>query len=320
MTGPATDRPAPALGLVYLLHFDELYVPYPGAPACACAGHYTGFARGGPRALKRRLRRHGTAGGARLMLAVTRAGITWQLARTWPGDWDLERRLKAQGGASRRCPLCGVTPRPGPLPHTADGRVSRSLTTDAQKSAAGLMTAARRGHREAAPPARPRPPHRRRRPVGAPAARLRAREHGMTEPPPRQDNSKRRNEGKAAAISRIMVGTGRLSPPRLSGSRSIDLVVTSKTSVYAACGAGTAPARRRANGHRAGHDGTLASTRITCCTEALKAREKRSGPSRGPRTYDNRISVHPDLAPWFGRLVCEAPDTSPQRTLPWALR
>jgi hypothetical protein len=34
--------PAAAGGLVYLLHFNELYVPYPGAPAYACAGHYTG--------------------------------------------------------------------------------------------------------------------------------------------------------------------------------------------------------------------------------------------------------------------------------------
>jgi hypothetical protein len=129
-------------GLVYLLHFRELYVPYPGAPACACAGHYTGFAPGGPTALKRRLAKHGTAAGARLMLAVARAGIDWELARTWPGTRRLERRLKVQGGARRRCPLCGVTPRPGPLPRTAGGQVARSLTSDAQKDAAGLMTAA----------------------------------------------------------------------------------------------------------------------------------------------------------------------------------
>jgi hypothetical protein len=76
------------------------------------------------------------------MLVITKAGITWQLARVWPGDRNLERRLKVQGGASRRCPLCGVTPRPGPLPRNTDGRISRSLTTDAQKATAGLMTAA----------------------------------------------------------------------------------------------------------------------------------------------------------------------------------
>ncbi len=129
-------------GIVYLLHFDQLYVPYPGAARRDCAQHYTGRVRGGPRALARRLAQHGTARGARLMLAVRRAGITWQLARTWPGGGDRERQLKRQGGAARRCPMCGIRPRPGPLPRTAGGRVSRSLTTDAQKAAAGLMTAA----------------------------------------------------------------------------------------------------------------------------------------------------------------------------------
>jgi hypothetical protein len=128
-------------GVVYLLHFDRLYVPYPAAPPGACAGHYTGFAAG-PRALARRLEQHGTSRGARLMLAVAQAGITWQLARTWPGTRTRERQLKTQGGAARRCPLCGITPRPGDLPRNADGRVSRSLTSDSQKAAAGLMTAA----------------------------------------------------------------------------------------------------------------------------------------------------------------------------------
>jgi hypothetical protein len=135
--------PAGVPGTVYLLHFDQLYMPYPDAPEICCAGHYTGFAPGGPRGLKRRLAKHGTAEGARLMLVITRAGIGWQLARVWwPGTRDLERRLKVQGGASRRCPLCGVVPRPGPLPRNTDGRVSRTLTTDMQKDAAGLMTAA----------------------------------------------------------------------------------------------------------------------------------------------------------------------------------
>jgi hypothetical protein len=128
--------------IVYLLHFDILYEPYPDAPLRSCARHYTGYVTGGPRALKRRLSQHGTDRGARLMLAVRRAGITWQLARTWQGGPARERQLKRQGGAARRCPLCGVVPRPGNLPRNADGRVSRSLTTDAQKASAGLMTAA----------------------------------------------------------------------------------------------------------------------------------------------------------------------------------
>jgi hypothetical protein len=147
MTAPAVLAPSPAPGrpgIVYLLHLDQLYVPYPGAPPIACARHYTGFAEGGPRGLARRLAEHGTAHGSPLLLAARAAGITWTLARTWPGTRARERQLKQQGGAARRCPLCGITPRPGDLPRNADGSVSRSLTTDAQKNRVGLMTAAER--------------------------------------------------------------------------------------------------------------------------------------------------------------------------------
>lgn len=78
----------------------------------------TPFAAGGPAELARRLAEHGASRGARLMLAVSQAGITWQLARTCPGTRTRERQLKAQGSAARRCPLCGITPRPGDLPAT----------------------------------------------------------------------------------------------------------------------------------------------------------------------------------------------------------
>lgn len=118
-------------GTVYLLHLSEPF---------GHARHYTGFAAGGGRGLARRLARHGTARGARLLAVAREAGVTWELARTWPGTRARERQLKTQGGAARRCPLCGVTPRPGGLPANADGSVSRSRTTDAQKAAAGLMT------------------------------------------------------------------------------------------------------------------------------------------------------------------------------------
>jgi hypothetical protein len=71
---------------------------------------------------------------------VRAAGIGWQLARMWPGGRARERQIKRQGGHARKCPLCGVTPRS--LPRNADGSLSRSRTTDAQKLAAGVMTAA----------------------------------------------------------------------------------------------------------------------------------------------------------------------------------
>ena len=143
MTSDTAGQPA-AKGIVYLLHFNAVYAPYPGAPRRDCAEHYTGLVRGGPRALARRLAQHGTTNGSRLMLAVRSASITWQLARTWPGGAARERQLKRQGGASRRCPLCGIAPRAGDLPRNANGGVSRSLATDRQLAGAGLMTAAAR--------------------------------------------------------------------------------------------------------------------------------------------------------------------------------
>jgi predicted GIY-YIG superfamily endonuclease len=90
---------SPSTGIVYLLHFDRPY---------RHAGHYTGWTTN----LHDRLNEHAAGHGARLLAVITHAGIGWQLARTWPGTRATERVLKRQGGASRRCPLCGVTPRP----------------------------------------------------------------------------------------------------------------------------------------------------------------------------------------------------------------
>ena len=130
------------MSLTYLLCFEIAYAPYPGAPDYKCAEHYTGSVRGGPRALAKRLAQHGTEKGAKLMLAVKNAGIGWQLARVWNGGVWRERQLKAQGGAKRRCPLCGVIPRfrRSDLPRNRRGCLARSLMTEDQKCRAGVMT------------------------------------------------------------------------------------------------------------------------------------------------------------------------------------
>jgi hypothetical protein len=86
-------------GTVYLIHFDRPYVH---------AKHYLGWTPGD---VAERLARHAAGRGARLMAVVTSAGIGWRLARIWPRTRGGERRLKRQGGLSRLCPLCGVTPR-----------------------------------------------------------------------------------------------------------------------------------------------------------------------------------------------------------------
>jgi predicted GIY-YIG superfamily endonuclease len=89
-------------GLVYLLHFDRRY---------RHAGHYTGWTESSG-SLTARLARHASGDGARLLAVVHEAGISWQVARTWPGSRARERQLKRQGGAARHCPLCGY-PRRG---------------------------------------------------------------------------------------------------------------------------------------------------------------------------------------------------------------
>jgi hypothetical protein len=86
------------IGTVYLLHSDRPY---------RHARHYLGWAAD----LDSRLTEHAAGNGARPPAAVRTAGIGWTLARTWTGTHARERQLKRQGGASRRCPLCGVQPR-----------------------------------------------------------------------------------------------------------------------------------------------------------------------------------------------------------------
>jgi predicted GIY-YIG superfamily endonuclease len=87
-------------GGVYLIHFDRRY---------RHAGHYTGWSTD----LAARLAEHGRGDGARLMAVIKDAGITWTIARIWPGaDRGKERRLKRSGGASRYCPICSSLIKP----------------------------------------------------------------------------------------------------------------------------------------------------------------------------------------------------------------
>jgi hypothetical protein len=89
-------------GTVYLIHFDrplgDVTNPH------GTAQHYIGFANGD--GLEARLEAHRSGNGARIMAAVEREGIGWQVVKTWPGDRDLERRLKCQKHAARFCPIC----------------------------------------------------------------------------------------------------------------------------------------------------------------------------------------------------------------------
>jgi hypothetical protein len=122
------DTSACGGGVIYLLHFDRPY---------RHARHYCGWTTN----LSERLACHAIGRGARLLEVVAVEGIDWQLARTWVGDRRRERAIKNQGGLSRSCPICGVTPR-GPryavtIPNFAttdvysDGTVSVVIAGDA---------------------------------------------------------------------------------------------------------------------------------------------------------------------------------------------
>lgn len=95
-----------ALGSVYLLHFNEPYVGQrrnPLAHRVQVASHYIGFAQGD---LEARLEAHASGQGARLMQVIAEAGISFELARVWPGGRMVERRLKNRKEARALCPIC----------------------------------------------------------------------------------------------------------------------------------------------------------------------------------------------------------------------
>lgn len=94
-------------GYVYLLHFEQQIAP--GRHTCQ---HYIGYADN----LPTRLQEHATGRGARLTQVARERGIGWRVARVWPGNRTLERRLKNRKDAPHLCPLCG---QPSPV-HYAD--------------------------------------------------------------------------------------------------------------------------------------------------------------------------------------------------------
>lgn len=83
-------------GSVYLIHFDARFHH---------AGHYIGYTN--EKFPRKRLARHRSGAGAKLLRAIQAAGIGWRVVRVWMkasrGD---ERKLKGRGGAARLCPVC----------------------------------------------------------------------------------------------------------------------------------------------------------------------------------------------------------------------
>jgi hypothetical protein len=110
-------QPGP-VGWVYLLCFRDsatgLHAPLQGK---GCRGQYAGHYWGWTDDLIRRISQHRNPrwrGAGRLVQVALAAGLTFELAwLEYPATRGRERRLKNQGSAYRRCPLCRGTG--GPL-------------------------------------------------------------------------------------------------------------------------------------------------------------------------------------------------------------
>ena len=85
---------AKKLAHVYLIHFEQKYHH---------AGHYLGYSKH----LWFRINTHRANLGAKLLRAVNRAGIRWEVVRTWTvRSQELERQLKSLKNSPRLCPVC----------------------------------------------------------------------------------------------------------------------------------------------------------------------------------------------------------------------
>jgi hypothetical protein len=110
-------QPGPQ-GWVYLLCFrDPATGEHRPLHGQGCRGQYAGHYWGWTQDLVRRIRQHRNpawTGAGRLVQVALEAGLSFELAWcAYPATRGRERRLKNQGSAYRRCPLCRGTG--GPL-------------------------------------------------------------------------------------------------------------------------------------------------------------------------------------------------------------
>jgi hypothetical protein len=109
-------QPGPQ-GWVYLLCFrDPATGQHRPLQGQGCRGQYAGHYWGWTEDLVRRLRQHRNpawTGAGRLVRVALAAGLSFELAWCeYPATRGRERRLKNQGSAYRRCPLCRGTGSP----------------------------------------------------------------------------------------------------------------------------------------------------------------------------------------------------------------
>ncbi len=81
----------------YLIHLDV---------KMSHAQHYIGYAD----SVAKRVKKHGTSEGARMLQVARQRGITFQHVRSWWGKGrDFERQLKNRKKSRLLCPLCTPT-------------------------------------------------------------------------------------------------------------------------------------------------------------------------------------------------------------------
>jgi predicted GIY-YIG superfamily endonuclease len=121
-------------GWVYLLCFrDPATGQHRPLQGQGCRGQYAGHYWGWTQDLIRRIHQHRNpswTGAGRLVQVALAAGLTFELAwLEYPANRGRERRIKNQGSAYRRCPLCRGTGGPldpaaavAAIQHTLGGR------------------------------------------------------------------------------------------------------------------------------------------------------------------------------------------------------
>ena len=80
--------------MLYLIHFSRPFKH---------AGHYRGYCEDGK--LERRIAKHRSGRGAKLLKIIQEAGITWEVVATFEGDRKAERNLKKRP-IMAICPTC----------------------------------------------------------------------------------------------------------------------------------------------------------------------------------------------------------------------
>lgn len=83
--------------MIYVIHFSR---------RLHHARHYIGFCDGDESAVARRLEKHRTKKGARILAACVEKGIRFRVVAILPGNRYKERRLKRHKNGPRFCPLC----------------------------------------------------------------------------------------------------------------------------------------------------------------------------------------------------------------------